>query len=77
MINQASVHDAVLLTACDMHVRCAGDMLRDLDAELAGYAQRRRQARGRGDSASSAPKSLWEELYGIGEELVEALEKVT
>ncbi|KAI3432600.1 hypothetical protein D9Q98_004148 [Chlorella vulgaris] len=52
-----------------------GDMLRDLDAELAGYAQRRRQARGRGDSASSAPKSLWEELYGIGEELVEALEK--
>ncbi|EFN51472.1 hypothetical protein CHLNCDRAFT_140221 [Chlorella variabilis] len=53
-----------------------GDLVRDLDRELSGYAQRRQQARASGGATSAAaPKSLWEELYDIGEEFVDFLEQ--
>ena len=49
-------------------------MLRDLDKELSAFARERRERRGGG--GSGAPKSLWEELYDIGEEFVDFLEQV-
>lgn len=46
----------------------AGDFFNDLEKEWGDYSKRRgREAAG--------PKSLWEELADIGEELVEFLEK--
>lgn len=52
----------------------AGDMLRDLDKELSAFARERQQKRA--TSGGGAPKSLWEELYDIGEEFVDFLEQV-
>ena len=49
-------------------------MLRDLDQELLNYSQQRQQARGAG--RATGPKSLWDELYDIGEEFVDFLEQV-
>lgn len=55
-----------------------GDMLRDLEKELSSYAaeRQRKRATAAGGGAASAPKSLWEELFDIGEEFVEFLEQV-
>lgn len=47
----------------------AGDFFNDLEKEWGEYSKRKG-----GDAAG--PKSLWEELADIGEELVEFLEKV-
>ena len=64
------------------------DLLRDLDSELSGYAAAAAAARrkrsgasagggnGTAGSAGGGPNSLWEELFDIGEEFVEFLEKV-
>ncbi|KAL4426067.1 hypothetical protein ABPG77_007863 [Micractinium sp. CCAP 211/92] len=54
-----------------------GDMLRDLEKELSSYAaeRQRKRATAAGGGAASAPKSLWEELFDIGEEFVEFLEQ--
>lgn len=57
-----------------------GDMLRDLEKELSSYAAERQRKRssaatGGGGGSASVPKSLWEELYDIGEEFVEFLEQ--
>ncbi len=49
-------------------------MLRDLDKELSAFARQRQQKRAAG--GGTAPKSLWEELYDIGEEFVDFLEQV-
>lgn len=56
-------------------------MLRDLEKELSSYAAERQRKRssaatGGGGGSASVPKSLWEELYDIGEEFVEFLEQV-
>ena len=48
---------------------CAGDFFNDLEKELS-------KKRESGDGEAAGPKSLWEELADIGEELVEFLEKV-
>ncbi|PSC76658.1 glycosyltransferase family 77 [Micractinium conductrix] len=55
------------------------DLLRDLDKELSDYAAKRRSKATASEAAAGpgragAPKSLWEELYDIGEEFVEFLE---
>ncbi|KAL4452530.1 hypothetical protein ABPG75_008192 [Micractinium tetrahymenae] len=56
-----------------------GDMLRDLEKELSSYAAERQRKRGpaagAGAGGAGAPKSLWEELFDIGEEFVEFLEQ--
>lgn len=52
-------------------------MLRDLDKELSAFARERREKRAAaGGGGGGAPKSLWEELYDIGEEFVDFLEQV-
>ncbi len=56
--------------------RAPGDLLRDLEKEFDEFDRRRSRTRGGGtDSAAAGPKSLWEELADIGEELVDFLEK--
>ncbi len=47
--------------------------MRDLDKELSGYVRRRQQ--GGSASTATAPKSLLEELYDLGEEFVDFLEQ--
>jgi hypothetical protein len=47
----------------------AGDFFNDLEKEWGDYSKRR------GRPETAGPKSLWEELADIGEELVEFLEK--
>lgn len=57
------------LTVLSIYTPITGDLFNDLEKEWSEYSKRRgREAAG--------PKSLWEELADIGEELVEFLEKV-
>lgn len=52
-------------------------MLRDLEKELSSYAaERQRKRTAASGGKASTPKSLWEELYDIGEEFVDFLEQV-
>lgn len=62
--------------AAPANFRAPGDLLRDLEKEFDEFERRRSRTRGGAtDDAAAGPKSLWEELADIGEELVDFLEK--
>lgn len=70
---EVKMNRALMTISCCLFFSLAGDMLRDLDKELSAFARERQQKRA---ASGGAPKSLWEELYDIGEEFVDFLEQV-